>query len=167
MVTMADVARLAGVHASTVSHVLNGTRAVNADTRERVMDAIIATGYRHNAVARSLATSSTMALGLAISSAANPYLAELIRSVDAGARAAGYMLMLGDTHDDAEVERQIVEQLVDRRVDGVILAPAPATTTAGALPFLSTAAVPTVLMDRFADATWTRSPRRTSRPPRS
>lgn len=151
MVTMADVGRAAGVSASTVSHVLNGTRTVSASTRELVLDAISVTGYRHNVIARSLATSTTMSLGLAISSAANPYFGDLIRSVEANARAAGYMLMLADTHDDSEVERRVVEELLSRRTDGILLAPS-AGAIDRALPYLAATGAPTVLIDRFVDA---------------
>lgn len=150
MVTMADVARVAGVNASTVSHVLNRTRAVNEDTRQRVLVAIAQTGYRRNALARSLATSNTMTLGLAISSVANPYFGELIRAIEAAARSAGYIVMLSDTYDDAGAERHVVEQLVERRVDGLLLTPS-AGSAGDALPFLMTSGVPAVLLDRGAD----------------
>ena len=147
---MADVARAAGVSASTVSHVLNGTRTVSEPTRSLVLTAISSTGYRHNVLARSLATSSTMALGLAISTSTNPYFGELIRAVEKNARSAGYMLMLADTHDDDQVERRVVDELLNRRLDGILLAPSPGAVD-GTLPFLLSAGVPTVLLDRFAD----------------
>ena len=150
-VTMADVGLAAGVSASTVSHVLNGTRVVSESTRALVLDAISTTGYRHNVLARSLATSTTMSLGLAISSAANPYFGELIRAVEASARKAGYMLMLADTHDDPDVERQVVEQLLSRRTDGILLAPSPGADDL-ALPFLLSTGAPTVVLDRFVHA---------------
>lgn len=150
MVTMADVARVAGVNASTVSHVLNGTRAVSEATREQVLQAISQTGYRRNVLARSLAKSSTMAFGVAISAVANHYLGDLVRAVESGARAAGYMLMLGDTYDQPEIERRVVEELIDRRVDGILLAPTVGSES-DALPFLQSTGVPTVLLDRFAD----------------
>lgn len=149
MVTMAQVGVLAGVSASTVSHVLNGTRRVSDATREQVLRAVAITGYRHNILARSLATSSPMALGLAISSVADPYFGDLIRSIERGARAAGYMVVLADTYDDPQTERQVVEQLLDRRVDGVLLAPS-AGASEGAVPLLEAARVPTVLVDRTA-----------------
>ncbi|PRY36887.1 LacI family transcriptional regulator [Umezawaea tangerina] len=148
---MADVALAAGVNKSTVSHVLNGTRIVSDSTRELVLEAISATGYRHNVVARSLATSTTMSLGLAISSAANPYFGDLIRAVEASASAAGYMLMLADTHDDADVERRVVEELLGRRTDGILLAPS-VNAIDRALPYLESTGAPTVLIDRFVDA---------------
>ena len=151
MVTMGDVARLAGVSQSTVSHVLNDTRTVSEASRAAVLQAIADTGYRQNALARSLATSRTMTLGLASTPVSNPYFGDLVQSVERSARAAGYSLLLGDTHDDPEQEQQVVQHLADRRVDGVLLAPS-AGAGDGALPFLRSAGLPAVLLDRFADA---------------
>jgi LacI family transcriptional regulator len=150
MVTMADVARLAGVSQSTVSHVLNSTRKVSDPARAAVLRAVADTGYRQNALARSLATSRTMTLGLASTPVSNPYFSELVQSVERSARAAGYTLVLGDTHDEPEQEERVVQQLADRRVDGVLLAPS-ARAVDSALPFLRSAGMPTVLLDRFAD----------------
>src|SRR4051812_15226579 len=150
MVTMGDVARLAGVSQSTVSHVLNDTRAVSDTSRAAVLQAVADTGYRQNALARSLATSRTMTLGLASTPVSNPYFGDLVQSIERSARAAGYSLVLGDTHDDPDQELQVVQQLADRRVDGVLLAPS-ARAVDGALPFLRSVGLPTVLLDRFAD----------------
>lgn len=151
MVTMGDVARLAGVSQSTVSHVLNDTRTVSDASRAAVLQAIADTGYRQNALARSLATSRTMTLGLASTPVSNPYFGDLVQSIERSARAAGYSLLLGDTHDDPDQEQQVVQHLADRRVDGVLLAPS-AGAGDGALPFLRSAGLPTVLLDRFAEA---------------
>jgi LacI family transcriptional regulator len=150
VVTMADVARLAGVSPSTVSHVLNDTRVVSDATRNAVLDAVASIGYRQNALARSLATSRTMTLGLASSSVTNPYFGDLVRAIERTAGASGYSLVLGDTHDDPEREQRVVHQLADRRVDGVLLAPS-ANAVGGALPFLRSVGMPTVLLDRLAD----------------
>ncbi|WP_218884757.1 LacI family DNA-binding transcriptional regulator [Kineococcus aurantiacus] len=147
---MADVARLAGVNASTVSHVLNGTRTVSGPTREAVLDAVARTGYRQNTLARSLARSSTTTLGLASRFVSNPHFADLVTSIESTARRAGYSLVLADTHDDPAQELRAVHELADRRVDGLLLAPS-VHAVDEALPFLARAGIPTVLLDRFAD----------------
>src|SRR5437879_2115834 len=77
--TIVDVARLAGVSTSTVSHVVNGTRPVNDDTRRRVLNAIQATGYRQDSVARALRRSRTDSVGLVVSDVAQPVFAEMVR----------------------------------------------------------------------------------------
>src|SRR5688500_3691384 len=123
MATMEDVARVAGVSTTTVSHVLNGTRAVSDTTTARVMAAIDETGYSQNTIARAMARGRTQSLGLAISGLANPYFTELIASVEQAATRERHTLLLGDTHDDPEHELEIVRALVERRVDGLLLAP--------------------------------------------
>src|SRR4051812_9083427 len=143
MVTMSDVARLAGVSVTTVSHVVNGPRPASAATRRRVLAAIERTGYSPNTIARALARARTQSLGLAIGGLGNPYLSELIAAVERAATAAGYTLLLGDTRDDPEHEARIVKALLERRVDGLLLAPSGTTATE--------AGVPVVLLDRFLD----------------
>ena len=151
MATMADVARRAGVSVSTVSHVLNGTRFVRESTRDQVMAAIRDTGYTPNTIARSLVTASTQSLGLAISAISNFYFTDLVSAIESSARAAGYTLLLADTHDDPEEELRVVRALHQRRVDGVLLAPA--TGARGAtLRYLTELRVPAVLVDRCASA---------------
>jgi LacI family transcriptional regulator len=149
MVTMADVARVAGVSISTVSHVLNETRNVRAETRHQVLEAIRDTGYTQNTIARALATASTTSIGLAISVFSNPYFGELVHGIEVETSAAGYTLLLGDTHDEVEQELRIVRLLQARRVDGLILAPS-ADAVGETLALLASQQFPVVLIDRLA-----------------
>ena len=123
--TMLDVARIAGVSTSTVSHVVNGTRTVDPATEQQVRDAIARLGYRPNTVARALATARTMTIGLCLPITANPTFVVLVDVIERRLTAAGYHLMLHDTRDDIAVQARIVRQLLDLRADGIILAPAP------------------------------------------
>ncbi|GGM47340.1 LacI family transcriptional regulator [Longimycelium tulufanense] len=148
---MRDVAQLAGVSITTVSHVVNGTRAVADETRYRVLDAIAATGYTGNAIARSLATGGTRSLGVAISLVANPYFSELIQAIEGEAARAGYTLLLVDTHDESEVEQAAVRALRARRVEGMLLTPSPGAADT-VVPELRQLKVPTVLVDRLPGA---------------
>ncbi len=150
MATMADVAQRAGVSVSTVSHVVNGTRAVHPDTRQRVLDAVAATNFVVNTLARALATSaSTATIGLAMSAVSNFYFADLVSDIDAAVRAAGSTLLLADTHEDAAEELDVVRSLHQRRVDGILLAPVTGRDGA-ALQYLRDLQVPAVLVDRCA-----------------
>lgn len=149
MATMAEVARQAGVSVSTVSHIVNETRFVKEDTKQRVMEAIRRTGYTHNTVARSLATQSTQTLGLAISAMSNFYFADIVGAMEAAARAAGYTLLLVDTHDDPAEELQVIQALHQRRVDGILYAPS-TDSDGAALQYLADLDVPCVLVDRCA-----------------
>jgi len=149
MATIADVARLAGVSKSTVSHVLNGTRFVSPETEQVVRDAVNQTGYTPNTLARALARSASNSVGIAISGASNPYFGDIIRAVERECARFGMTVFLTDTHDDPEKELDVVMALHQRRVDGIILAPA-SDTEQGALAYLLANKIPAVLVDRLA-----------------
>lgn len=149
---MSDVAQAAGVSMSTVSHVINGTRAVDPATVKRVQDAISRTGYRHNRLARALARGvGTQSVGVALSAQSNPYLADLVMPIETSLSGHGSLMLLGETHEDAESEYRLVNALLDRRVDGIILAPS-ARAGEQTLPMLARSGLPVVLIDRIVDA---------------
>jgi LacI family transcriptional regulator len=150
MVRMSDVAAAAGVSVTTVSHVLNDTRPVSDELRQRVLEAVAASGYSTNGVARALATKNTMLIGVVMSFLSNPFFAPLVSSIEKTARKHGYTLLLTDNHENASDETTQVRIMLDRRVDGVILAPASAHPEP-VLDLLSRRNTPTVLVDRFAD----------------
>jgi LacI family transcriptional regulator len=147
---MSDVAGQAGVSVSTVSHVINGTRFVADETRQRVLAAVESTGYIGNTVARSLVTASTKSIGLAISAISNFYFADIVAALESQVRLAGYMLLLTDTHDDPDEELRVVQALHQRRVDGILLATAAHGPGMPSLRYLDTLNIPTVLVDRCA-----------------
>ncbi|WP_331767897.1 LacI family DNA-binding transcriptional regulator [Embleya sp. NBC_00896] len=124
MATRQDVARLAGTSPAVVSYVLNnGPRSVAPATRDRVLAAVKQLDYRPNAVARSLRLSHTMTLGLVVPDSANPFFAELARSLEDHAWAAGYTLLVGNAVDDDQREAGYVRTFLDRQVDGLVIIP--------------------------------------------
>ena len=147
MPTMADVARSAGVSVATVSHVLNGTRPVLPHTRQAVLDAVEELGYTPNGLARSLVTSRTRSIGLAVSAISNPYFTEILQGVESCALEHGYSLLLADPHDDPEHERTVVQLLHERRVDGVIVAPS--AQPDALVAYLTRHRLPAVFLDRL------------------
>ncbi|WP_040766131.1 LacI family DNA-binding transcriptional regulator [Tsukamurella sp. 1534] len=151
MGTMADVAAAAGVSISTVSHVVNETRRVDPRTRDAVLAAIASTGYRRNALATALATSRSGVLALSIAAGRNPYFGPLMRAVESRASELGYTLMMGDSHDDTDTEKGLVGSLLDRRVDGLIMAPAPLSERE-TVPMIRSSGTPLVLIDRLSEA---------------
>lgn len=144
---MGDVARLAGVSSATVSHVLNGTRHVSIETRERVQAAIEQSGYRHNSLARALAAGRTRTIGMCVPIRTNPYIADLVNAIETAAGIAGYTLTIGDSRDEEEAEARAIDSFLDRRVDGVILAPGLASETT-AIPTVLESGTPLVIIDR-------------------
>src|SRR5688500_1760297 len=116
-----QVAERAGVSISTVSHVLNGTKAVGDEARARVMAAVEETGYRHNASARALRTGRTLVLGHLLSHLSrNPWYARLAHAVERRAAEIGYGVLLAAGEGPA-LARSRMSTLVARRVDGVIV----------------------------------------------
>ncbi|MGW0335061.1 LacI family DNA-binding transcriptional regulator [Streptomyces sp. NPDC003011] len=150
MPTMADVARSAGVSVATVSHVLNDTRPVLPHTRQAVLDAIDELGYTPNTLARSLVTSRTRSIGLAVSAISNPYFTEILQGVETAALEHGYSLLIADPHDDPAHERKVVQLLHERRVDGMIVAPS--ADPSELVSYLRRHDVPAVFLDRVVDS---------------
>lgn len=150
MPTMADVARSAGVSVATVSHVLNDTRPVLPHTRQAVLEAVEELGYTPNTLARSLVTSRTRSIGLAVSAISNPYFTEILQGVEAAALEHGYSLLIADPHDDPEHERKVVQLLHERRVDGMIVAPS--ADPHELVAYLTRHDVPAVFLDRVVDS---------------
>jgi LacI family transcriptional regulator len=148
--TLTDVARKAGVSVSTVSHVVNRTRRVAPETAKTVQAVIDALGYSPNVLARSLKTSSTRSVGIAVSAISNPYFSDIICSIGVECARLGLMVFLADTEDDPARELEVVAALHQRRVDGIILAPSP-DPERRALAYLRGAGLPCVLVDRTLD----------------
>ncbi|MEO5833858.1 MAG: LacI family DNA-binding transcriptional regulator [Nakamurella sp.] len=123
MVTMRDIADEAGVSTATVSHVLNNTRRVNADTAAAVREAVLRTGYVNDGVARAMRTGVTRTIGLAMSAISNPYFGDVVHSIEELLTQQDYSLLLADTHDDPDSERRAMADLLRHRPAGVILAP--------------------------------------------
>ncbi len=120
--TRADVARRAGVSTAVVSYVVNGgPRTVAPETAERVRAAIDALRYRPNANARALRKGTTEMLGLVLPDIANPFFAEYALAIEAAAAAYGYVLVVANSNAEKTRERQIVNDLAGRHVDGLML----------------------------------------------
>lgn len=121
MVTIGDVARAAGVSRSTASYALSGKRAISAEVRQRVADAVLRLGYTPNAGARALATSQTMVIGLLarfLEDEFAPAMLQYMLGVSDTARELGYDILLVTEADGAKALRRVTDS---RMVDGVVL----------------------------------------------
>lgn len=123
MTTMRDVSERAGVSVATVSHVLNGTRKVAAETADRVRQAMVELDYHPNASAQSLRRRSTNVVGILVSDIANPFFAAVVRGAETRARAEGYSLLIGNTEESASDEEVYLQLLRRKRADGLLVAP--------------------------------------------
>ncbi|EOI3570300.1 ribose operon transcriptional repressor RbsR [Cronobacter dublinensis] len=146
MATMKDVARLAGVSTSTVSHVINKDRFVSDAIRVRVEDAIRTLNYAPSALARSLKLNQTRTIGMLITASSNPFYSELVRGVERSCFERGYSLVLCNTEGDEQRMNRNLETLLQKRVDGLLLL---CTETHQPSPAIMTRypAIPTVMMD--------------------
>ncbi|CCK24571.1 LacI family transcription regulator [Streptomyces davaonensis JCM 4913] len=150
MATISDVARLAGVSTSTVSHVINGTRPVRDETRVRVEEAVRSTGYRRDSLARALRRSRTDSIGLILTDVAEPAFAAMARGVEREAMDAGLTVLLANSGEDAELEARALEVLAERRVDGLLIAPV-ARSHREAITAVIDQGTPVVLIDRLGE----------------
>ncbi|NYV41895.1 ribose operon transcriptional repressor RbsR [Cronobacter sakazakii] len=143
---MKDVARLAGVSTSTVSHVINKDRFVSEAIRLRVEDAIRTLNYAPSALARSLKLNQTRTIGMLITASSNPFFFELVRGVERSCFERGYSLVLCNTDGDEQRMNRNLETLLQKRVDGLLLL---CTETHQPSPAIMKRypAIPTVMMD--------------------
>lgn len=144
MATIKEVALAAGVSYTTVSHVLNNTRPVSPDARERVLAAASALHYVPSALARSLRCQTTGTIGLVIPNNTNPYFSEVARGIEDSCYAAGYSVILCNSDDDPAKQRDYLNVLLTKRCDGLIMAAL--AQTDGEL--LRQRRVPAVFIDR-------------------
>jgi len=148
MTTIKDVARKAGVSTATVSHVINGSRSVSPETRKKVRLAIKELRYRPDGVARSLRVSQTGTIAVLIADVTNPFFAEFVRGVEDAAhqRDGRYNLLLCNTEENEERERRAIDLVLERRIDGIVIAPAGGNETM--LKELVEEGIPLVFGDR-------------------
>jgi LacI family transcriptional regulator len=146
-VTIKDVARLSGVSSMTVSRVINGSERVSPETRQRVERAIAELGYVPSRLARGLIRQKTGTLALIVPDVANPFFTLIVRGAEDVARRAGYRMILADTRADLTIERDVIEEMLAHRVDGIMIAPV-SDRSKGHLQRLERYGVEFVLIDR-------------------
>jgi DNA-binding LacI/PurR family transcriptional regulator len=146
--TIADVAARSGVSTATVSRVLSGSVPSRPETRDRVLAAARELAYRPSGVARALKRRETRTLGLLVTDLSNPFYPEVVRSVEEAAHRRGYGLVLCNAADDPRRELAYLDLLIERRVDGIIIASSHATRRHAAV--LASSAIPVVLLNSGA-----------------
>jgi LacI family transcriptional regulator len=151
-VTLRDVADRAGVHTSTASRAINEhTRSlVDDQTVERVLVAATELGYRPNSLARGLKTNRTYTVGMLLPDLTNPLFPPIVRGLEDSLGEADYTVILANTDSDPAKERAVLSALLNRSVDGLILATAQRTPTP-AIRELLDSDMPIVLVNRSID----------------
>ncbi len=119
---MKDVAKLAGVSTSTVSHVINKTRFVSEEISERVNKAAKELNYyAPSALARSFKVNRTKTIGMLVTTSTNPFFGEVVKGVERSCYQQGYSLILCNTEGDHQRMHESINTLLQKRVDGLIL----------------------------------------------
>ena len=155
-VTIRDVAREAGVSVTLVSFVMNAKRGkdgrldcpVNPDTAERVLQVAKRLGYRRNNAAASLRSGRSHSIAVIVSDLANPFFAEICRSIENIAYKDGFTVIFASSEENPEKLSHLVDTMVGYNVEGLIVAPC--LDAEPALAKASSLGIPTVLIDRDA-----------------
>ena len=144
-VSIKDIAKLAGVSHSTVSRALSNSRLIPHGTAERIKQIAAREGYTASAVARSLVTNRTEAIGVVVTSIADPFNGEVVAGLEELANEQSYTVILANSQADPNRELDVVRSFSGRRVDGVLVA----SSRVGSFhtPLLSELGIPIVLLN--------------------
>ncbi len=145
MATIKDVAKLAGVSITTVSHVMNKTRFVSAKNTARVLDAVSELNYSPSMIARSLKVSTTKSIGMIVTTCESPFIAEIILATERHCYEMGYSLLLCNTQNNEDKIQNHLDMLMNKRVDGILVMCSEYTDNSLAL--LNRTNIPMVVMD--------------------
>lgn len=146
-VTVADVARAAGVSKATAARVLGGYGTVSDTVRAKVSEAATALGYRPNELARSMTTGRSGTIGVVVGDIENPFFSSAVRGIADVARQAGFTVILTNSGEDIAAEKAAVRTLLAKRVDGLIVSAA-SSSDFEHLAEIPHSGCPLVLLDR-------------------
>ncbi len=149
--TLKELARQAGVHPSTISRIVNNDPRlrVSPETRSRVKKLLERTGYRPDGMARGLKLRQSFVLGVLIPDVLNPLFAAIFRGVEDAAIEQGYTVILSSTDGQPDRERDILQALQARRIDGMVVASA--SLRDPSVRWLRQQGIPHVLVNRYSD----------------
>jgi len=120
-ITVKDIAKKAGVSHSTVSRALHGSSLIANETIKRIKQIASDMGYSPSAAARALKTNRSQVLGIVLSSVEDPFFSEILQGIESGVQGSGYSLFIAAAHREPKREHEIVQAMVEHRVDGVII----------------------------------------------
>ncbi|OPA72949.1 transcriptional regulator [Paenibacillus selenitireducens] len=121
MSTIRDVSKLAGVSVATISRFLNQSGYVSKEAEETILAAIQKLNYKPNNIARSLAGKKTSTIALLVPDILNPFFPEIARAAEDAASRLGYTLILCNTDHNPDKERNYIDVLINKRIDGIII----------------------------------------------
>ncbi|MFD1485064.1 LacI family DNA-binding transcriptional regulator [Lacticaseibacillus baoqingensis] len=122
MATLKDVAALAHVDVSTVSRALNNKAYVHPETKRRILKAVKQLGYAPNLVAKSLRQGKRHTIGVVVPSINISIFGEIVQGMEEQARNLGYSILISNTMDDPQIERECLARMRTGLVDGIVIA---------------------------------------------
>ena len=148
-VSLKDIAKQVGVSTALVSYVLNNQKEnrISKTVAQKIRETAEKLNYRPNHIAKSLKTRKTFTIGLIVADIANAFFSTLARIIEDEAEKNGYTVIFGSSDESAKRSQKLIDVLLDRQVDGLIIAPA--EDTEAQIKKLQASGVPLVLIDRL------------------
>ncbi|WIV10498.1 LacI family DNA-binding transcriptional regulator [Proteiniborus sp. MB09-C3] len=119
--TIKDVAKMAGVSISTVSRVINNSKPVSTEIRQKVLEVINELGYKPNEIARTLVTKKSFLIGVIVTDLGDAYIAQLVRGIEEVGKMYDYDILLCSTYGDKATELKFIQLLSRKQVEGIIM----------------------------------------------
>lgn len=145
MTTIRDIAKMTNVSVATVSRVLNESGYVNEKTKQKVLAVMKELDYKPNTIARSLNNKKTKTIGLIVPDITNPFFPELARAVEDTAQVYGYTVILCNSDEKVDKEKEYIDVLKQKYIDGII------TASNAYQLYTQNSDIPVVALDRSRD----------------
>jgi len=148
-ISLKDIANQVGVSTALVSYVLNNQKEgrINKEVAQKIRDTAKQLNYRTNQVAKSLKTNKTFTIGLVVADISNPFFSSLARIIEDEADKHNYTVIFGSSDENPKKSEKLMETLVNRQVDGLIIAPP--ENSEPQINYLIEQDIPFVLIDRY------------------
>ncbi len=121
--SLRDVAEYVGVSPATVSRVLNGYPYIRSEVRDKVLDAVVALGYKRNRVAQRLRASRSLLIGVLVSDITNPFLSTIVATVEAAFFERGYSVLMSNTGGNPDKEAEYLAIMENEQTAGLVIVP--------------------------------------------
>ncbi|MDP4185317.1 MAG: substrate-binding domain-containing protein [Bacteroidota bacterium] len=148
-VLLKDIAQHVGVSTALVSYVLNNQKEgrINKETADRIRKAAQELNYQPNQLAKGLKTQKSLTIGLIVADISNPFSSHIARIIEDEAKKSGYTVIFGSSDENAEKMQDLINLLLNRQVEGLIIAAA--ENTEDQVQSLLKVGIPFVLIDRY------------------
>ncbi len=122
-ITIQDIAEEVGYSANTVSRALNDKAEIREETKKKILETAEEMGYRPSRVAQRMRSEKTGILGVVVANNANPFFSTVVKGIEKAASNRGYNIILKDSDEDPEKEKEAIEIMLSEQVDGLLVSP--------------------------------------------